>query len=89
MKDTIDPVADELIVWAERYAIGRGSYANGTTAELAAKLIQQGKLSNKTLEVLRADIHGALEELRIPYPDQREKWIAVSDLAGKALEAKS
>lgn len=89
MKDSIDPVADELIVWAERYAIGRSSYANGTTAELTAKLIQQGKLSPKTLGVLRRDIHEALENDRVPYPDQRKKWIAVSDLAARRLEATS
>lgn len=74
---------NDLIVYAERYAIHRSSYANGSVADDVLKLAQWGLLYPKTITVLKRDIEEALRE-GLPYPDQQQKWTTVlSSLTNK------
>lgn len=65
---------NEMIVYAERYAISRGSYANGTMAQLVEQLADSGVLTPKTVSVLIRDIKEALRDDVMPYEDQVREW---------------
>lgn len=65
---------NDLIVYAERYAISRMSYANGSVADDILKLCRWNVLDKKTITVLIRDIKMAINDHSIPYKDQTEKW---------------
>lgn len=65
---------NELIVYAERYAINRRSYANGSVADDILNLHRRGLLNEKTTGVLILDIEQAFRDDVIPYEDQKKKW---------------
>lgn len=65
---------NDLIVYAERYAINRMSYANGSVADDILKLCGWGLLYPKTTSVLVRDIEQAFKDDVIPYDDQKKKW---------------
>lgn len=71
---SLEVVVDDMVVYAVRYAINRGSYASGTMAETVTLLANEKKLTFKTGSVIARDIRKALEEDTIPYEDQRRDW---------------
>ena len=78
---------NELVVYAERYAINRGSYANGSTADMVEKLTLLRILTPKTMTVLVRDIKTALHDKTIPYDDQEAQWQTTLLTLEKTLEA--
>lgn len=75
---------NELIIYAERYAISRGSYSNGSVADMVLQLATDNELTPKTMTVLKRDIETALHDEVIPHLDQVLKWTDVQ----KVLEDK-
>lgn len=65
---------NDNIVWAERYAISRSTYASDSVADDILKLHKQRILYPKTISALVNDISKALQENSIPSADHRKKW---------------
>lgn len=73
---------NEMIIYAERYAIARRSYASTEMADLIKRYAEtDGMLTRKTRTVLVRDIKQAFKEGDIYYDDQKRDW----NIALKAL----
>lgn len=70
---------DLIIVWAERYAIGRHTYASGETAQV---IIDYAELwSDKTRHALIADIERAFKNHEVDELSANDWEIALQRLA--------
>lgn len=69
---------EQMIVSAERYALGRMTYIVELTVNYILKEIEENKLSNKCLSIIKRDIE---EELKVGgmFNSDRHQWIRLKN----------
>ncbi len=62
----VDPIVDDIMPWAVRYAITRQTYANSTVAAALAKALNNDSLTRASILCIQRDICEALGNNTIP-----------------------